>query len=299
MLYVPPIGGAANDPYVDGNPATGTEGSAVAAHAIEHPQREILAVITAAGLVPDANDLTQLRQAIAKLIQSGQKSVIIDNATFAPAVAGTGKAVYWDAGNNRFDLAIADGTVKQNMVGFADVPNGKVYAFGDAILFAGLTPGRYYLSAAVAGAISTAASANGVYVGVAKSATEVFVDIDGLGVQVGQVNAFSKAQIGTPAALPATTGTVTLDLSNGNNFDGTLTGNITLANPTNIVPGQSGVIRLVNGATPYTIAYGAYWKPADVAAGLPALTAAAGANDDLVYYVESATRIVVNRAGGS
>ena len=77
MKYQPPVGAAANAPYVDGNPATGTEGSAVPARAIEHPQREILWVIQASGLTPDENDLTQLGTAVA-LIAAAQ----------APAVEG-------------------------------------------------------------------------------------------------------------------------------------------------------------------------------------------------------------------
>lgn len=71
MQYVPPIGGASNDPYLDANPATGVEGSPVPAAAIEHPMREIMSVITAAGLAPASGDLTQLQQAIAKMILDG------------------------------------------------------------------------------------------------------------------------------------------------------------------------------------------------------------------------------------
>lgn len=178
MKYVQPIGGAVNAPYVDANPSSGVEGSPVPAAAIEHPQREIEAVITGAGLVPSSGDLTQLRQAITKMMQSGQRAVVINNATFAGTVTGTGKAVYWDAGNSRFDLAVADGTVKQNCVGFADVPNSQVYAFGDTVLFAGLTPGRYYLDGATPGAITVTAPTNAVFVGIARTATEMFVDVD-------------------------------------------------------------------------------------------------------------------------
>jgi len=179
MKYVQPIGAAANAPYIDANPGLGIEGSPVPAAAIEHPQREIEAVITGSGLVAATGDLTQLRQAIAKMIQAGQRAVIINNAVFAGAVTGTGKAVYWDSGNSRFDLALADGTVKQNCVGFADVANANVYAFGDAVLFSGLTPGaRYYLDGTTAGAITATAPANAVFVGIARNATEVFVDID-------------------------------------------------------------------------------------------------------------------------
>lgn len=141
-------------------------------------QEEMCLFIESQGIVLNPADNTQLGQAIRKAIQAGQRSVIINNAVFAPAVAGTGKAVYWDAGNNRFDLALADGSAKQNMVGFADVANGNVYAFGDAVLFAGLTPGRYYLDAATAGAINAVAPARRVAVGIARSATEVFIDID-------------------------------------------------------------------------------------------------------------------------
>lgn len=106
---------------------------------------------------------------------------------------------------------------------------------------------------------------------------------------------FTKGQSGAEALLPATTGTVTLDLATSNNFGGILTGNITLANPSSMPVGQSGVIRLVNDETARTIAYGSYWKAAS--GSLPALTAAAGATDDLVYYVESASRIVVAALG--
>lgn len=106
---------------------------------------------------------------------------------------------------------------------------------------------------------------------------------------------WTKGQAGTEASLPATTGTVTLDLATSNNFGGTLTGNITLANPSNMTVGQSGVIRIVNDSTARTIAYGSQWKAASGA--LPTLTAVASATDDLVYYVESSTRILVAAIG--
>ena len=69
MRYEAPIGAAdPNDPYVDGNPGLGVQGSAVPAAAIEHSMREIVYVITAAGLTPNPAVLTQLHQAIAALI---------------------------------------------------------------------------------------------------------------------------------------------------------------------------------------------------------------------------------------
>ena len=69
MKYVPPLG--ATDPNAseqDGNPEAGILGSIVPAAAIERPQREILNVLTAAGLTPSDTDLTQLLAAIRKII---------------------------------------------------------------------------------------------------------------------------------------------------------------------------------------------------------------------------------------
>lgn len=261
-------------------------------------QEEICSVIEGQEIALNGADRTQLRQAIQKMIQSGQRSVVISNAAFAGAVTGVGKAVYWDAANSHFDLALSDGSVKQNCVGFADVPNAKVYSFGDAVLFAGLTPGsRYYLDATTAGAITTTVPANGVFLGTARSATEVFIDIDGLGVQVNQPNAFTKGQRGVPTALPATAGTITLDLAAANNWAGTPTGNFVLANPSSMPVGQSGVISMTDPGS-VTIAYGSYWKPTD-GVSLPSMPGLAGAVVDLVYYVDSATRIIVGKAGGS
>ncbi len=71
MKYVPPIGGAEDDSYVDANPASGIAGSPVPAAAIEHAMREVVEVITAVELTPSESDLTQLRQAIAIMIAAG------------------------------------------------------------------------------------------------------------------------------------------------------------------------------------------------------------------------------------
>jgi len=283
--------------FTEGNPATATPSTTVTDDWLNDVQENICDVVEAAGIPLTKGDYTQLRQAITAMVTGAQKAVIISNATFEASVAN-GEAVRWDSGNSRFDEAIADGTANNRAVGIADVTNSKVYIYGECPLFTGLTPGaRYYLDATTPGAITDTAPADGMAIGIAKSATVLFVDIDALGVRTDQKNSFTKAQIGTPGALPATTGTVTLDLATANNFAGTLTGNITLANPSNIAPGQSGVIRIVNDATPRTIAYGSYWKAA--AGSLPALTATAGAVDLLGYYVESATRIWIGAQGDS
>ena len=112
---------------------------------------------------------------------------------------------------------------------------------------------------------------------------------------LGAAQTFTKAQRGAPVELPALVGTVTPDFALGNNWKGTLTGNITLANPSNLVAGQSGIIAITNGATPYTIAYGSYFK--GLGGVLPALTGGPSAKDSLAYYVDNATQITITSLG--
>lgn len=100
---------------------------------------------------------------------------------------------------------------------------------------------------------------------------------------------FTVAQRGTITAL--TDGaTITPNFNNANNFSVTLGGNRTLANPTNLTAGQSGVIVITqDGTGSRTLAYGSYFKfPGGTA---PTLTTTAAAVDVLAYYVESSTRI--------
>lgn len=135
-------------------------------------------IITNAGLTPDDGDLNLLQKAIVKLVSATNHVVRLEDVTFGPSVAD-GDAVYWDSANSRYDRAIADGTDKQKMVGFADVTNSLVEAFGRSSLFSGLTAGsKYYLSGSTAGAITTTAPSEKVAVGLAKSASVMFVDID-------------------------------------------------------------------------------------------------------------------------
>jgi hypothetical protein len=84
MKYQKPLGAAdPNESYVDGNTSTGIEGSVVPAASIEHTMREIVAVITAAGLTPSDSNLTQLDEAIRLLIGSNQTE--IGNASLTTA----------------------------------------------------------------------------------------------------------------------------------------------------------------------------------------------------------------------
>lgn len=104
------------------------------------------------------------------------------------------------------------------------------------------------------------------------------------------VQSYSKAQRGTTSSLTSSSASIASDFSNANNFTHTFTENTTLANPSNLTAGQSGVIVFTQHASsPKTLAFGSYWKfPGGTA---PTVTATNSAVDVLVYYVESTTRI--------
>lgn len=100
---------------------------------------------------------------------------------------------------------------------------------------------------------------------------------------------FTKAQAGSILGVTFIT-TTTLDFSLSNNFSSTLTLNSTLAAPTNLVAGQSGMIVLTQDATGgRTMSFAATWK---FASGVvPILSTAANAIDYLTYFVESSSRV--------
>lgn len=97
MKYIPPANTTPTeaDPepaYFNGNPTAGQKGAIPPAAAIEHPMREIMAVIQAAGLVPADNDLTQLLQAIAILAAGAgsTSAVFIYNPVFPEIISNGG-----------------------------------------------------------------------------------------------------------------------------------------------------------------------------------------------------------------
>lgn len=100
---------------------------------------------------------------------------------------------------------------------------------------------------------------------------------------------FTAGQRGEITAL--TDGaTITPDFADSNNFSVTLGGNRTMANPSNLVAGQSGSIFITqDGTGSRTLAWGSYW---DFAGGTaPTLTTTAAAVDRVDYVVRSSTSI--------
>ncbi len=111
---------------------------------------------------------------------------------------------------------------------------------------------------------------------------------------LGSAQSFTAAQRGSVNTLTDNAGgNVAINFSAANNFELTLTGaaNNTrnLANPSNVVAGQSGVITVTqssNGSNLLT--YGSYWDFSGTA--IPVSTAA-DAVDTIAYYCISTTKI--------
>lgn len=111
----------------------------------------------------------------------------------------------------------------------------------------------------------------------------------GSGASTSSNNTWTKAQRGSITALTDGT-TITPDFNDNNFYSVTLGGNRTLANPTNIVAGQSGSIFITqDGTGSRTLAYGSYFK--FPFGSVPTLTTTASAVDRLDYIVETTTRI--------
>ena len=100
---------------------------------------------------------------------------------------------------------------------------------------------------------------------------------------------FTAGQRGEVTAL-TDAASIATDLALSNNYSVTLAGNRTLANPTNIVAGQSGSLFITqDGTGSRTLAYGSYFK--FVGGTAPVLSTAAASVDRLDYVVASSTQI--------
>lgn len=252
---------------------------------------EILEVITHGGLTPVEADTTQLRQAIAAMIAAAigglsikQKSLIATAQTFAPGVAN-GDPVRWDADYTRWAKAQADGTANDLGLGIADITNAEVVLYGEtrAGLVAGLSPGAaYYLSST--GTLVTAPATDFIRVGVSKSATTLYVDIDSGTALTGlaylaNANVWAKQQSGSVAIL-VDGATIAWDLNPGQTAQVTLGGNRILGAPTNQVAGTYySLLPTQDGTGSRTLAYNAAYK------GVTGVTLSttAGAVDHLVF----------------
>ena len=107
----------------------------------------------------------------------------------------------------------------------------------------------------------------------------------------------TKGTIGEVSALGnLAAGTHTLDFRTANNFSMTLTGNVTLANPSNLAAGQSGILFITqDGTGGRTAAFGSYWDFSDGTA--PTLSTGVNAVDMIAWVARSANKISAQFVG--
>ena len=147
----------------------------------------------------------------------------------------------------------------------------------------GTTVGKALFTAA---SVSAAQQAVDLEVGVDVQA----FDADTAKLDVAQT--FTAAQRGSTDTDTTNTGSVTLDFAVNQNFVLTLTGNVTLANPTTETVGQSGFIVFIQDSTGgRTISLGTDYETAG-AAGLT-LSTAASTTDVVPYIVAASGRILL------
>lgn len=220
-----------------------------------------------------------------------------------PVVTGTSIASTWanntmtDLANALTDSVAADG--QTTLTGNLKMGNNKITGLADGTLTTdGVSKGQ--MDTAIA-AGTAGKQAEITAIGILKGAGAGSISAATAGTDyagISNVQTFTAGQRGEVTALTSAS-TITPNLADSNNFSVTLDTNATLANPTNIVAGQSGVIAITQDATgSRTLAYGSYWKFAGATA--PTLTTTASAVDVLVYYVESSTRItasLINNVG--
>ena len=110
---------------------------------------------------------------------------------------------------------------------------------------------------------------------------------------------FTKGQRGTPVALTDAS-SVAVDLSLGNNFTLLCTSSVgatrALANPTNAVAGQTGLITVTQASGgSNALTFSSNYKFAGGSGSAPSLTTTGNAVDVLPYSVKSATEIVIGK----
>lgn len=105
MKYTPPLGSLEADaPYVDGNPTAGIRGSVVPAAPFNQLQRELVHIITQAGLEPNADDLTQVLAALKKLFAAPSAILPPDGVTIIEKTIENGKKVLAAASAGTLDM---------------------------------------------------------------------------------------------------------------------------------------------------------------------------------------------------
>ena len=177
--------------------------------------------------------------------------------------------------------------------GYINAINGDIASLGSTKLDVTTAAGTYLAQSTASSTYQTQAGMSGYLATGAIGTTVQGYNANNAVTNVAQ--SFTAAQRGSYVTL-TDAATVAIDLSLGNHFQIVLGGNRVIGAPTNVVAGQSGVIRLVQDATgSRTGSWNSVFKfPGGTA---PTLTTAANSVDLVAYHVESATRIAARFIG--
>ena len=202
------------------------------------------------------------------------------------------------------DTTIATGDVANDAVTAAKIDDdGTGFQMGDLTLGTTLTVGTAVLPDASGGADigSTSAEFGDVYIADDKkinfgSDQDASIEYDEDGDDQlkigGAVTAFTNAVVGKTDTDTSNTGSVTLDFDANQNFVLTLTGNVTLANPSTEKVGQSGFIAFIqDGTGSRTVTLGTDYESAG-GSGIT-LTSTASATDLVPYVVVASNRVLL------
>ena len=202
------------------------------------------------------------------------------------------------------DTTIATGDVANDAVTAAKIDDdGTGFQMGDLTLGTTLTVGTAVLPDASGGADigSTSAEFGDVYIADDKkinfgSDQDASIEYDEDGDDQlkigGKPIAFTNAAIGKTDTDTSNSGSVTLDFDANQNFVLTLTGNVTLANPSTEKVGQSGFIAFIqDGTGSRTVTLGTDYESAG-GSGIT-LTSTASATDLVPYVVVASNRVLL------
>ena len=142
---------------------------------------------------------------------------------------------------------------------------------------------------AMTGAITTNSTFDGVDIATRDAVLTSTTNTANAAASLSAAQTFTAGQRGEITALTDASSIAT-NLALSNNFSVTLGGSRTLANPTNIVAGQSGSFFITqDGTGSRTLAYGSNFK--FVGGTAPTLSTAAASVDRIDYIVKSSTII--------
>ena len=189
-------------------------------------------------------------------------------------------------------------TLSQGVNTFVACNGTSIYRIDTPTSVASFTANTLTATTLTATSISTSVLSSSI-ITVNTSATFQQVSVEGDLTVVGATALNSTVSLGAAAigilVSSNATGDTTLNLQNGNFFKLTLTGNTSVTTPTNIAPGQSGIIYLIqDGTGGRSVSFSDVWNFSSGVTITP--TSVANSVDLISYFVRGVSAIDVASA---